>query len=25
MDPHVTHNAIDDAMDIVKLLRTQYI
>lgn len=24
MDPHVTHNAIDDAMDIVKLLRTQY-
>ena len=25
LDPHVTHNAIDDAMDIVKLLRTQYI
>jgi hypothetical protein len=24
LDPHVTHNAIDDAMDIVKLLRTQY-
>ena len=24
MDPHVTHNAIDDAMDIIKLLRTQY-
>lgn len=24
LDPHVTHNAIDDAMDVVKLLRTQY-
>jgi hypothetical protein len=24
LDPYVTHNAIDDAMDIVKLLRTQY-
>ena len=24
LNPHVTHNAIDDAMDIVKLLRTQY-
>lgn len=24
LDPHVTHNAIDDAMDIVKLLRKQY-
>lgn len=25
LDPHVTHNAIDDAMDIVKLLRTKYV
>jgi len=24
LDPYVTHNAIDDAMDIVKLLRIQY-
>lgn len=24
LDPHVTHNAIEDAMDVVKLLRKQY-